>query len=457
MRNRKGSIYGKLAWLLLLATFAAAVFFAVLNMVGHYAIRSFMLQTDYMEREDKRRIDKLQAYVKEQGLASVDSSKLTDWVGKQSVVSIQVYKDGFLVYDSNYPEEDFEEEVPDMRHPWENFHTVVFSDGKADVLLYGFYDYQFYNYAFIGELFLSFLLLMGIIMLGIRRTIRYILKLSQEIRILEGGDLGYSITVSGHDELSRLAEGLDSMRQSFREQTEREKQLTLANQRMVTEMSHDLRTPLTSIMLYTEILLKGRYKDEGQLLEYVGKIDQKARRMKQLSDHLFEYSLVSGEDQINLGEPAPFQMVFYDMLSEMSFGLGQQGFSLEPDFLWKDCYVRVNADYIVRIFDNITSNIVKYGDRETPVKLRTIYSGQSAGFAVRNGKAIQKEKTESTRIGLRNIEKMMEKQGGRSIVEQTEKEFEISLQFPCAVPDEGGRIFETESLRKGQDKNGFSA
>lgn len=169
-----------------------------------------MIRTDYMEREDQRRIDRLQAYVTKQGLSSSDASEVTEWVDKQSVVAIQVYKGGYLVYDSNYPEEEFEEEAPDRRHPWENFHTVVFSDGKADVLLYGFYDYQFYNYAFIGELLLSFLLLMGIIMLGIRKTIWYILKLSQEIRILEGGDLDYLITISGHDELSRLAEGLAS-------------------------------------------------------------------------------------------------------------------------------------------------------------------------------------------------------------------------------------------------------
>lgn len=439
LRNRKGSIYGKLAWLLILAVLAAAVFFAALNMAGNYAIRSLMIRTDYMEKEDERRIERLQAYVTEEGLASSDSSKLTDWVDKQSVVALQVYKDGFLVYDSNYPEEDFAQEAPDRRHPWEDFHTVAFSDGKAGVLLYGFYDYQFYSYAFIGELLLSFLLLMGIIMLGIRKTIRYILRLSQEIRILEGGDLDYPITVSGHDELSRLAEGLDSMRQSFREQTEREKRITLANQRMVTEMSHDLRTPLTSIMLYTEILLKGKYKDRKQLLEYVGKIDQKARRMKQLSDHLFEYALISGEDKIRLEEPALFQMVFYDILSEMSFGLDQQGFCLEPDFVWKECYVRVNGDYLVRIFDNLTSNIVKYGDRGTPVRIRTKYDGRNAGFAVRNRKAVQKERTESTRIGLRNIEKMMEKQGGHFMVEQTETEFEISLQFPCTVSDQSSR------------------
>lgn len=120
-----------------------------------------MIRTDYMEREDQRRIDRLQAYVTKQGLSSSDASEVTEWVDKQSVVAIQVYKGGYLVYDSNYPEEEFEEGAPDRRHPKENFHTVVFSDGKADVLLYGFYDYQFYNYAFIGELLLSFLLLMG--------------------------------------------------------------------------------------------------------------------------------------------------------------------------------------------------------------------------------------------------------------------------------------------------------
>lgn len=308
---------------------------------------------------------------------------------------------------------------------------MTFSDGKADVLLYGFYDYQFYNYAFIAELILAFLLLLGITLLGIRKTIRYILRLSQEIKILEGGDLNYPITVSGHDELSRLAQGLDSMRQSFYEQTENEKQLTMANQRMVTEMSHDLRTPLTSIMLYTEILLKGKYKDDTQLMEYIAKIDQKARRLKQLSDHLFEYSLVTGEDKIELGEPALFRNVFYDILSEMSFGIGQRGFWLEPDFLWKECFVRVNQDYIVRIFDNLTSNILKYGDKKHAVSIRTVYSGQSAGFVIRNCKAVLDEKTESTRIGIRNIVKMMEKQGGQAVVEQSETEFVLSLYFPC--------------------------
>lgn len=152
-------------------------------------------------------------------------------------------------------------------------------------------------------------------MLGIRKTIHYIRKLSQEIKILEGGDLSYPITIIGKDELAQLAEGLDSMRQSFLRQTEQEKQLTFANQRMITEMFHDLRTPLTSIMLYTEILLKNKCENDEQKVSYIQKIDRKARRMKQLSDHLFEYALITGEEEVKLEEPRPLSAVFYDLPS----------------------------------------------------------------------------------------------------------------------------------------------
>lgn len=430
LRSREGSIYGQLAWLLLVAFAVATVFFLVLNRTGDYLIREFFMNTDYQEREDSKRIERLQAYITEQGIAATDSARLTEWIHGQSVVAVRIYKDGYLIYDSNYPEEDFGEEAPDGHHPWEELHTIVFSDGKADVLLYGFYDYQFFSLTLIGELILSFLLLLGIVMLGIRKTIRYILTLSQEISVLEGGDLDHPVTVSGNDELSRLAEGLDAMRLSFRAQTETEKQLTSANQRMITEMSHDLRTPLTSIMLYTEILLKGKYRDEAQMMEYIGRIDQKARRLKQLSDHLFEYSLIAGEAQIHLEEPARFQTVFYDMLSEAAAYLEQQNFRIVMEFVWKERYIRVNADHISRIFDNLTSNIVKYADLSDPVRIRSVYTEQSAGIAIRNKKAVRTETTESTLIGLHNIKSMMAKMGGQAIVEQTDSEFELLLEFP---------------------------
>jgi len=77
----------------------------------------------------------------------------------------------------------------------------------------------------------------------------YILQLSKEIQILEGGSLEYAITVKGKDELSKLAEGIEGMRKSFKRMIRKETEIVRENQKIVTEMSHDLRTPITSVML----------------------------------------------------------------------------------------------------------------------------------------------------------------------------------------------------------------
>ena len=94
-------------------------------------------------------------------------------------------------------------------------------------------------------------------------------------------------------------------------------------------MSHDLRTPVTSIMLYTEILKTGKGQTEEQKREYIEKIDKKSRRMKQLIDHLFEYSLVTGETEIQLEDPETYEVLFYDLFSETCSYLEQSGFRVE--------------------------------------------------------------------------------------------------------------------------------
>lgn len=431
-QNRKSSIYRQLGTLLVFSAIISAIFFVALNAVGEYAIRYFVMNTDYMEREDSKKINHLQTYITENQVSANDSEKLTKWVKKQSVVTVQIYRNGYIIYDSQYPEAELDE-TADNRYNWRPFYTLSFADGSAEVVLYGFYDYQFYNYALIGELVLAFLMFLGIVMLGIRRTIHYIRKLSQEIKILEGGELGYPITVKGRDELAQLAEGLDSMRQSFRRQTEQEKQLTLANQRMITEMSHDLRTPLTSIMLYTEILLKNKCRNEEQKASYIQKIDQKARRLKQLSDHLFEYALITGEEEVKLEGPFPLTTVFYDLLSETVSYLEQQGFHVTLAFKWETCDIRINQNYIARIFDNLTSNVVKYADPSEQIMIQSICSGHSVGIAVKNKKKAPDGKTESNKIGLRNVQKMMEKMGGRAVLEQNDKDFAVTILFPTVL------------------------
>ena len=93
-----------------------------------------------------------------------------------------------------------------------------------------------------------------ILYLLIRKKVKYIELLGKELEILKGGDLNYQITIRGNDELAALAGEMDSMRRAIRSRQEEEELAHLANRGIVTAMSHDLRTPLTALMGYLDIL-----------------------------------------------------------------------------------------------------------------------------------------------------------------------------------------------------------
>ena len=439
VREKMHSLYFKLAGLLLAAVAVSGLFFVVINYAGEQMITKIFSDSSHIEKLSEAYIQDLQDYIDETKAASNDSEKLTEWVRKQKIVSIQVYKDEILTYDSNYPDAAVEDaEAEGAYYEWEYYYTAEFADGTADVFLYGFFSYPLYSYAMTAEILLAVILLVAIVILGIRRPVKYIGRLKDECEILGNGNLDYQVTVQGRDELALLAQGLDNMRMALRESNEKEAEITAANRRMITEMSHDLRTPLTSLLIYTEILGKKAAKDPRQAMEYVSKIEKKARQIKRLSDNIFEYALITEETKAELGEPQTLRELFYDPLSEMTAYLGERGYMVElrPDTGSgsERRQIRVNEEYINRIMDNIVSNIEKYADKSMPVRIETIYTEEYGGLAFRNGISCSTEdrrKTEgSTNIGLHNVEKMMKKMNGYFRVKQTENIFEITLIFP---------------------------
>ena len=279
------------------------------------------------------------------------------------------------------------------------------------------------------EELITFVFFIMLVLLGIRRKMKYIRKLGDEVEILEGGSLDYEITVKGKDELARLAESVESMRKAFNRMITQETEMIHENQRIVTEMSHDLRTPVTSIMLYTEILKKGKYKDEKQLLEYIEKIDRKAHAMKQLTENLFEYSLVTGENEIELEKAEQYEVIFYDLFSETCSYLEEKDFRVEFEVKWSENKVRISSDYIIRIMDNITSNIVKYADASFPVCITSISDNAMDGFVIENKIKENDEKIESTGIGIQSIKNMMMKMGGKCLIEEENDIFRVILLF----------------------------
>ena len=239
----------------MLAAVVAGLCFVGLDLVGRNLMDRYLTSEDFVHQKDQQYLDDLRDYIQAESVTAWDADKLTEWVYQQAVVSIQVVRDGMVTYDSFYPEADYVAYPAAGQHyEWGDYHAIMFADGPAVVWLYGYYYYQYDVRLLVLSLAGAFLVFLGIVMAGLQGTITYIRQLSREIGVLEGGTLDVPITIRGRDELTDLAQGLDAMRDSFLRQTMRERQLVQANQRMITEMSHDLRTPLTATLLYVEHL-----------------------------------------------------------------------------------------------------------------------------------------------------------------------------------------------------------
>lgn len=433
--SKKNSIYCRFLKLLAGAFLAAALFFLLLNQGGTALLKSYFTTSDYMERENQRRFEDFNKYVEENQLSTTDIGYLAEWVQRQSVVWMQIYRDHILLYDSQFPYMNANPEfhVTGQYYEWEAYKVVDFEDGPAQVFLTGMYTYQFFNYALLMEFFLSVLLFIGIIMWGIRSTMKYIRTLGAEIEILEGGNLDYGITVMGNDEMAVLAKGLDNMRCSIREKISQEAELIRLSQSMITSLSHDLRTPLTALLIYTEILKNEMDAGREELQRWIFKIDEKAHQIEDMADCILKYSLQNQKAEPAKLEQMTFYTLFFDALSDLCVDLNQQGFEVLP-VLFVDgkeaCMeISVEANYMTRILDNIYSNFIKYASREHPVRITSFYDTSCCGILFENAKQTDSSQTESNGIGVRNIQDMMKEMGGKCEVEETGEKYRLRLIF----------------------------
>ncbi|MBR2668091.1 MAG: sensor histidine kinase [Oscillospiraceae bacterium] len=431
MMNKTSSLTKYLGSLLILSCAAAALLFCCLRFGGGELLERYFEGSDFQHQYNEQRIQSFLAYVDENGLSTADTESITVWVKKHPLILMEIYRQNILRYSSSAPEEllDNETEVP--YYAWTSYYEVPFSDGIAEVVIYADDTYRFFSLLTVVSLGASLLAFLFVFLRGIGGVVQYICRLSEEIQAMESGDLDVPITFEGNHELTRLAHSLDSMRNAFKVQKEEEINIFRANQAMITAMSHDLRTPLTTLQIYTDILRYKKHEPE-QLDHYLATIDAKAAQIRQLSENIFEYSLVSRHQHVELAPPRLFRDVFHDQLSAMVAYLSQKQFSFELELDWPNVQISVNSQYIKRLTDNVTSNIEKYASAERPVFITVREKDIGACLIVENSVNVTPPQQEGTHIGLVNMEAMMKKMEGECRIDQSDASFQVELWFPRA-------------------------
>ena len=250
----------------------------------------------------------------------------------------------------------------------------------------------------------------------IKWMISDIKNLSQAVEKLSAGDLQHPVALERKDELGDLAQDMDTMRRSVIFRMERETEVRKANQDLITALSHDLRTPLTKQIGYLELALKGQYQDAQAMEECLEKVLRSARQIKTLSDELFSYFIAydaNGNDTHQL-ENVDGATLFAQILMEQSELLDNKGFQCDlppsPDTAFQ---LQINVAWVMRIVDNLLSNILKYADPANPVRMYSVLTQETAELHFENTIKPQLDATEGTHIGITSAEKLAEEMHGK--------------------------------------------
>ena len=284
-------------------------------------------------------------------------------------------------------------------------YVIELSDGMLLASVADFSEYFYYDLNNIISLALAMLVLGFIILNYFRQIIVRIKRLEADVTIVTHRNMNHKIHYRGYDEISRLSGNVENMRNSILKNLEGERTARAANTELITAMSHDIRTPLTVLLGYLDIM-KGEAKDEGVMGEYIRAAENTALRLKSLSDDMFKYALVFGDsDERPELEDYDALMLLEQMLSEHILLLGESGYTVDvgdmPEDIPEGATVRTNAQSLMRIIDNIFSNLRKYADANDPIKIKFARDAECLILTISNKRRGDIDNVESNGIGLK--------------------------------------------------------
>lgn len=204
--------------------------------------------------------------------------------------------------------------------------------------------------------------LFSLTFLGLQKqSMEYISQLSSAIQNISDGDLNTVIPVLGDDEFSSMAANLNKMVEELKELMDKERESERTKNELITNVAHDLRTPLTSMIGYLE-LLSGNVKLTPEMeKKYIEIAYSKSKRLEKLIEDLFGFTKLNyGKISMNVGQVDIIKLLS-QLLEEFypSFMDKQLTYELQSNVPAK--VITADGNLLARLFDNLINNAIKYG------------------------------------------------------------------------------------------------
>ena len=195
----------------------------------------------------------------------------------------------------------------------------------------------------------------------LEKALRYIGKISSAIQNISEGDLNTTVEVIGDDEFTQMAVNLNKMMEDIRRLMDKEREAERTKNELITNVAHDLRTPLTSIIGYLE-LLSGKVQIPQEMQKkYIDIAYAKSKRLEKLIEDLFGFTKMNyGKMTRHVGQVAVVKLLS-QLLEEFYPSFVDKNLSYELQSNVPGKVISADGNLLARLFDNLINNAIKYG------------------------------------------------------------------------------------------------
>lgn len=358
-------------------------------------------------------ISKYAIYEESEKISSLkDEEKINEVLNRYKNDKRKIYitdLDGKILYNANgeyqdkidiYSVMDKSNSVTDVSAERAFIYPIKLGEDRAYLIYYGiptpYISYNNYtNENSFLALILSVIIFIAVFIIITNKKMRYIEEIAEGVKIISNGDLSYRINERGKDEIKFLAQDINNMAKEIETRIEGERKAEKTKAELITNVSHDLRTPLTSVMGYIGLIKEGKYENEENMKEYLNIAFNKANQLKVLIEDLFEYTKLNN-DGITLEKTKLNIIEFLSQIIEEYVPIFEENnLSLEKKFLDDKILVEIDPVKMVRVFENLFSNAIKYSVKPGEVKMSQYIEGDYCTISIKNkGEYIPKEKVE---------------------------------------------------------------
>ena len=197
-----------------------------------------------------------------------------------------------------------------------------------------------------------------------RSIIKPIDSLKRAAEQIKEGNLDWPVQSRSKDEIGQLCLAFEEMRLKLKESIERQLQEEDNRKELISSISHDLKTPITSIKVYTEGILYGVADSPEKIQKYAQTIHNKARDIDNLIDELFLYSKLDLQKEPFNFEKIDLREFLTQGAEDLQFDLNKAGFKLDLNLAGYPVMVIADREKLKRVFINIVTNSINFMDKE---------------------------------------------------------------------------------------------